>query len=136
MSEIINGPENKSRRRDPGVVKKKSGAQPHNTNALRHGFYSRQFKALELEDLAAIDGNLDDEIAMLRVVNRRVFEFANKNEPATLDDWLKVLSVHGLTDTRIANLLKLRSLMEMPKDDDQTDISKAIAEAIKDLGAK
>jgi hypothetical protein len=47
---------------------KKRGAQPGNTNALQHGFYSRQMHSGEIADLSAITPDLNGEIAMLRVL--------------------------------------------------------------------
>jgi len=50
------------------------GAQPGNTNALKHGFYAKHFNQLELSDLeTALSGGLDNEIEMLRVAQRRTF---------------------------------------------------------------
>jgi hypothetical protein len=56
---------------------RRPGGQPGNRNALKHGFYSKLFKPGELDDLNAVlaDG-LTDEIAMLRVVVRRLFALA------------------------------------------------------------
>ena len=67
-------------------IKRKSGGQPGNLNAFKHGFYSRRFRALELSDLSEVlTDNLDDEIALLRVIIRRVFEMADR-EAETLAD--------------------------------------------------
>jgi hypothetical protein len=58
--------------------KRHPGAQPGNTNALRHGFYSRRFCRAEKDDLQRnLLNNLDDEIALLRVAIRRVFDEAD-----------------------------------------------------------
>jgi hypothetical protein len=58
--------------------KRKRGAQPGNTNALKHGFYSHRFNNLEISDLnTALSDGLTDEIALLRVIIRRVFEYAD-----------------------------------------------------------
>ena len=60
------------------MAKKKSrGAQPGNENALKSGFYSRTFseaELLEIGRLAVAELGLDEEIAMLRVLMRRVGE--------------------------------------------------------------
>ncbi len=105
-------------------------------NVIRNGFYASHFNELELDDLAAITGSLDDEIAHLRIVNRRMFEFANKNEPATLQEWTTYLSAVGAANTRIANLIKLRSLMEVSENDEQNSISKVLSEVVRELGIK
>ena len=52
----------------------KLGDSQGNWNALKHGYYSKRFNPLELKDLDTVltDG-LQDEIALLRVIIRRVF---------------------------------------------------------------
>lgn len=57
--------------------KRAPGAQPGNANALRHGFYSRKFKDMDLKDLAAMSATIEQEIALLRVATRRRYEWAN-----------------------------------------------------------
>lgn len=39
------------------MVKRKRGGQLGNLNALKHGFYSRQFKGMELDDLELLKAN-------------------------------------------------------------------------------
>jgi len=51
------------------------GGQPGNANAVKHGFYSRKFRDLESQDLeTALRDGLGDEIALMRVMIRRVFD--------------------------------------------------------------
>jgi hypothetical protein len=46
------------------------GGQPGNTNALKHGFYSRRFRDIEFSDLDVITvADLQNEIAMMRVLS-------------------------------------------------------------------
>jgi len=54
------------------------GAQPGNSNALKHVFYSRRFSNSECLDLETLsqDG-LGSEIAMLRIVARRVLDLSS-----------------------------------------------------------
>jgi hypothetical protein len=45
------------------MPKRSRGAQPGNTNALKHGFYSKRFSQLELTDLeTALGDGLGDEV--------------------------------------------------------------------------
>jgi hypothetical protein len=55
-------------------MSRNKGAQPGNTNALKHGFYSRFFKEGEVTDLSSLAPDLTDEIAMLRVITRRLLD--------------------------------------------------------------
>ena len=55
--------------------KKKRGGQPHNKNALLHGFYSAEFKAREnqfLDETPATD--LTPEIELIRVLTARYLD--------------------------------------------------------------
>jgi hypothetical protein len=48
---------------------------PGNLNALKHGFYSKQFEAVEIQDLETrLLVGLQDEVAMLRVMMRRILD--------------------------------------------------------------
>ena len=56
--------------KEPG--RKKRGGQPGNTNALKHGFYAKNFSLAERRGLQVTKGVvLGDEIALLRVLIRR-----------------------------------------------------------------
>lgn len=113
--------------------RKKRGAQPGNRNALQHGFYSRQFRIDETNDLDTIltDG-LDDEIAMLRVATRRVLELAVDNEDLTTAT--ELLSSLGHASTRLASLLKTKRLIAPDRQHDLTrSISDALAAVVKEL---
>jgi len=49
-------------------IKRKKGGQKDNTNALKHGYYSKMFKKAELIDFSSAGGmeGIDEEIALLR----------------------------------------------------------------------
>jgi len=81
---------------------KSRGAPPGNLNALKHGFYARQFKKAELTGLEQCDfDGLNDEIAILRVYIRRLIQQGSDttdlyetagilricNGPQKLDTW-------------------------------------------------
>lgn len=54
---------------------RKRGAQPGNRNAIKHGFYSDQFKLAEKMSLTQIEqADLNNEIELFRVQLRRYFE--------------------------------------------------------------
>jgi len=106
------------------------GAQPGNTNALKHGFYSRRFLNIESDDLdvALMDG-LQDEIALIRVVIRRVFERASEEE-LDLDQLTRSLATLGRASTQLANLLRTQKVISGT---DQSLLTSALREALKDV---
>jgi hypothetical protein len=118
----------------PDSSKRKPGAQPNNTNAVKHGFYSRQFQHLETSDLdIALLNGLDDEIALLRVIIRRVFEYTN-NEKQNLDTWSTALSTLGSASTRLAHLLRTQKLLGGGEEDASSALSNALSAVTKELG--
>ena len=115
-------------------VKRKRGAQPGNTNALKHGFYSHRFKNLEISDLdSALSDGLTDEIALLRVIIRRVFEYAD-TDAQDLDTWSTALNTLGAASTRLAGLLRTQQLIAGENTDVISVLSQAIGEVAHDLG--
>jgi hypothetical protein len=111
--------------------RRQRGAQPDNTNALKHGFYSRHFRALaEAELQAALSGRLDEEIAMLRVVVRQVFALTNGVEQ--LDQGVKLLGALGVASIRLAKLLQAQK--ELGEDGDQVlaALSAALGDVLQD----
>lgn len=111
--------------------KKKRGGQPRNVNALRHGFYSRQFKDGEVTDLdVLISEGLSDEINMLRVITRRVMELADDVEK--LDTAVEVLGALGLAATRLAGLLKIQKILGADEGEVTAAISEALTEILKE----
>ncbi len=84
---------------------RKRGGQPGNSNALKHGYYSKSFKKAEAADLEEMgqEADLSSEIAMMRVIIRRVFEAADGC--MDLESWVGVLGSLGAASTRLAGLL-------------------------------
>jgi len=113
---------------------RKRGAQPGNQNALKHGFYSRQFNTQDLQDLE-MDGTpgMQSEIAMMRVVMRRVFEQAHA-EAADLEAWALALSTLGLAANRVSHLLKTDRLLIGTQDEVSSALSEALTEVLKEMG--
>ena len=99
-------------------IKRKSGGQPGNLNAFKHGFYSRRFTKLELKHLDVILSNdLTDEIALTRVLLRRYFYLANK-KAKTLDEWSTIINICGVIATRLSGLVRTQYLLSGQKPDD------------------
>ncbi len=64
-----------------GLIKRKSGGQPGNQNARKHGFYSKvltQDEKRELKHATVVDG-LDQEIAILRIKFRSLLAEDGQN---------------------------------------------------------
>lgn len=117
-------------------MSRRRGGQPGNVNAVKHGFYSRRFRDLEAADLeGALQDGLGDEIALMRVMIRRVFEYANE-EAACLDSWSGALSALGAASTRLAGLLRTQRLLGGNEGDVMEALRTALGEVTRELGIK
>jgi hypothetical protein len=86
---------------------KKPGGQPGNTNALKHGFYSKHFSLAERRGLQAAEGLvLGDEIGLLRVLIRRFVEQIQANQGVSLNESVQHLAVISEAMSRLASLLR------------------------------
>lgn len=111
---------------------RKKGGQVANANAARHLFYSDKFTEDELSRIAGYtsDPTPDDEIFMLRVLNRRVLEYAKDKDGSVLAGLVEILST---SSGRIGSLLRLRRNIMGETGD---SISDALATIINELGAE
>ena len=64
--------------------KRKRGGQKGNRNAEKHGFYARQMRPSEIQDLQEIKKpvDLESEIEMQRVIIRRIMELIDDSSSA------------------------------------------------------
>ena len=114
---------------------RKRGAQPGNTNALKHGFYSAQFSDLELTDLeTALGDGLGDEIALLRVMIRRFSTAISQEKDLDLDEASDHLTTVGTAMVRLSGLLKADRMLSGSDDSAVLQaIHSAISEFTEDL---
>ena len=119
----------------PKKTTRKVGAPYGNHNALKHGFYSRRFRNLEMGDLEVVTASLIDEIAGLRVAARRILEIS---EDLGEDPMKAILALNyfGLTCTRIASLVRTHHALTGGSDETQSAISIALARVVEILNLK
>ena len=87
--------------------RKKRGGQPGNTNALKHGFYAKNFSLAERRGLQAVEGViLGDEIGLLRVLIRRFAEQMQASQGVALNESAVHLAVVSEAMLRLASLLR------------------------------
>lgn len=89
----------KSQKRQPGATRGRA-------KVLKHGFYSRKFREVDLGDLEAVRASLDDEIAALRVAGRRIFELADQLGEQDPEAAINAFQMFGAQMTKIAYLLR------------------------------
>ena len=90
-----------------GPAKRKRGGQPGNTNAFKHGFYTKNFSLAERRGLETVKGVvLGEEIALLRVLIRRFAEEILSSQTATPMETAGNLAVISEAMLRLASLLR------------------------------
>ena len=91
---------------------KKRGGQPGNTNALKHGFYTKNFSLAERRGLQAVEGVvLGDEIKLLRVLIRRFAEQIQGSQDVSLNESAQHLAVISEAMLRLASLLRTDNML-------------------------
>jgi len=113
---------------------RRRGAQPGNANALKHGFYSRAWRASDRHSVEQLGTRgLEEEVALLRVYIRRLIEMDQEDaDLKTLQDLVRTLSLACQTIQRM-----LKAQGELHKDDDselRQVINRAILEVTQELG--
>ncbi len=108
---------------------RKRGGQPGNLNALKHGFYSKHFQKAELQDLEEAR-DLQEEIAMMRVVTRRLLRMARGCKE--MGEMVNVLGALGLASTRVAGLMKAQKYLGGNQDSEDEIIINVIDEITRD----
>ena len=109
----------------------RGGAPKGNTNALKHGFYSRRFRKSEMDDLEATSfTGLRDEIALLRVCIRRCGEWGSLIR--TFTDAMTFLRAISLSTGSLSRLV--RTQQAIGGSDFESAIQQAIAQVGEELG--
>ena len=100
------------------------GALPHNTNAVKHGFYSRWFTRQENQRLGRdFQGRLDDEEASLNILIYRIFASMHVEE-MNHDKYVAATRAVALAVGRIESIHRSRKAIY----DNETTIDKALDE--------
>ena len=123
---------------------RKSGGQPGNKNAMRHGFYAQRFTADQnnrLDQQKPVD--VQSEIALIRVCIEKLRDELNL-EPAYLTDgqknetrdehYLKQLNTLGLMTQALSTLVRTQHLVHGKSGDVQDSILRALEELRLEMG--
>ena len=113
-------------------LKRKRGAQPGNTNALKHGLYARYFTQAEKDDLKG-QSILDSEIDMLRVAMQRLFSRTGNADEKTLTATLTALA---RVSASLARLIEANRRIRDQDDALVDTINQAVSQINKELSAK
>jgi hypothetical protein len=116
---------------DPSIpieIKRKPGAQPGNSNALRHGFYAKSFTEAEMLRLDKdIEGEFIDEIALARTNAARLAELLKDYKNMSLVDVVSASNALNNYLDRIQSLSRAQRFMYR----NQTTLEQALEELSK-----
>lgn len=106
-----------------------AGAPPGNQNATKHGFYGKIFTAEELAAILETEiFNLEGEIALTRILLRRLNEFLSK-DPLQTPELLASIAPVAFTGVRtVAKLLAAAKEISSEGDDPAKELMKALDE--------
>ena len=105
--------------------KRKRGGQSGNSNALRHGFFSRSFTEAEMDDLEKnVKGEFTDEIALARVNAAHLAELLKDYKNIPLDNYVSASNALNNYLDRIQSLSRAQRFMYR----NQTTLEQALAE--------
>ena len=112
--------------------KRRRGGQKGNQNARKHGFYSSSFTEDELALVAAFvqDIDLNDEIWMQRVMNRRLLE---QSQSGDVDLLVRIGQALAVGTGRVGRLLRDKRAISGEAAD---GIAGAIATALDELSTE
>lgn len=125
-------------------TKGKQGAQPNNKNALKHGFYSKQFSAEQnkrLDQQATID--VEAEINLIRICLDNLQQQLSFKEVTRTDDkgneyrdghYLLQLNTLAIMTQSISTLVRTHYLIRGKSADIQTTILQALEEIRLEMG--
>lgn len=93
------------------------GAPIGNTNALKHGFYSRRLKKRDLQGLDSIPQNsLAEEVSILRVLIRTLLE--RSADQSDFDSALALLRTVCLASDSISRLLRTQIILSQQQENE------------------
>jgi len=110
----------------------KRGAPQGNLNALKHGLYSRQFQEPERADLNHLSRSLQEEINLLRKLNRRI-EKLTSEESYDLKQLGYLVDLIGKTSCRISTLLLAEQKLNAASNEHAGILTQAMAETLSEL---
>ena len=121
-----------------GNGRRKRGGQAGNTNALKHGFYTKNFSLAERWGLEATkEIVLADEIALLRVLIRRFSGQVLTGQGVPLYESAQYLAVISEAMLRLASLLRTNHMLGGSETGDLTqELSLVLAEVFTEMGVE
>ena len=120
----------------PSLFDRRRGGQPGNTNAVKHGLYSRKFDPEEVEALSGMQEGLQDEIDLMRVMISRLLDYVRKL--SELEKSLKAedyIALHNVMAKEAATVARLMQVNKALNDAQNVGIHAQLLEALEEVNA-
>jgi len=93
----------------PSLFDKRRGGQPGNTNAVKHGLYSRRFDPEEIEALSGTQDGVKDEIEVCRVTLLRILKYLEGVDESKMkpEDYAAVVSLITKNAATVGRLMQV-----------------------------
>jgi hypothetical protein len=116
------------------MTARRRGAQPGNTNALKHGRYSARCRSTAEGTSSAPGGGAVGEIALLRTLIRRLVEHLEE-EDLTTKEYLAIFRAITSAAVSIGSLLRTQAALDTTQADEITQaLHAALQEVTQELG--
>lgn len=118
----------------PSLFDRRRGAQPGNTNAVKHGLYSRRFDPEEVEALSGMQDGVKDEIELTRVNLSRIAEYINSVDMSkmTVEDYV---ALQNLIAKYTATVGRLKQIDKALSDSANVGIHAQLLAALEEVNA-
>jgi hypothetical protein len=111
--------------------KRGPGAPSGNTNAVKHGFYSKRYRVGEARDLQNCKyTGLQDEIDLLRVFMRRIVD--NSPQNATFPELIELMRILNLSASTITRLARTQKFLV----GESNEVADALKQALEELSGE
>lgn len=118
----------------PSLFERRRGGQPGNTNAVKHGLYSRRFDPEEVEALSGMQEGVKDEIELARVNLSRIAEYINSVDMTgmTVEDYV---ALQNLIAKYTATVGRLKQIDKALSDSANVGIHAQLLAALEEVNA-
>jgi hypothetical protein len=117
------------------TLHRRPGAPAGNSNAFKHGFYTRRIKKRDLSGVETTDlKSLVEEIALIRVFTRRLVESCDSS--ADLYELAAILRILCLASSTITRILRVNYLLNGSDNNLGDEIEMAIRQVHDELRGK
>ena len=124
----------KSKIYQPSLFERRRGGQPGNTNAVKHGLYSRRFDPEEIEYLSGMQEGVKDEIEVARVSLARILDFIGQIDPTALkiEDYV---ALQNLISKNVATVGRLVQVQKALTDSEKAGLGAQLLAALEEVNA-